>query len=199
MKNKISTDFDHVFYIHGFNSSLNSKSFVYLKNELLEPISGIEHTSRAIDSYNLISKYLKNVSDIKSTHSLFIGSSLGGFWANYFAAVYKQPAILINPSFKPSVTLSKYQGENVHGKIWTKDDTLEYTKFEDSKVANIPRLILIGKKDEVVDHSKTINTYKDIASIRILENEGHQILNHSILLKCIQEIDANSISWGIGD
>lgn len=46
------------------------------------------------------------VRKITSYPVIAVGTSLGGFWANYLAQVYDMPAILVNPSTEPAVTMA---------------------------------------------------------------------------------------------
>ena len=54
----------------------------------------------------------KLVSEDLSEGKSFMGSSLGGFFATYFAELYRQKAIVINPAINPSEGLKEYIGVN---------------------------------------------------------------------------------------
>ena len=45
---------------------------------------------------------------------LFIGSSLGGFYASYFAEKFDSKAVLINPASNPYLGMKMYLGKNTN-------------------------------------------------------------------------------------
>jgi hypothetical protein len=45
---------------------------------------------------------------------LFVGTSLGGFYANYFAQTFDAPCVLVNPSTAPHVSLAARVGWHVN-------------------------------------------------------------------------------------
>ena len=49
----------------------------------------------------------KLVSEDLSESKSFIGSSLGGFFATYFAELYEQKAVVINPAINPSNSIEQ--------------------------------------------------------------------------------------------
>jgi predicted esterase YcpF (UPF0227 family) len=161
-----------ILLLHGFNSAPGKKSkqiqeFLKennLKNEyeLIAPKLSGEPRS-AIGEINRI---------IRSNKSLkvhLIGTSLGGFYANYFRAKFKEDFLTvhaINPSWNPSDSLKLYKNKELKNlktqEKWTfKSNYLEQCKeFEGfiKKNISIPPhkkyYIHISKHDEVLNFDK---------------------------------------------
>lgn len=45
---------------------------------------------------------------------VFVGTSLGGFYANFFAQLYDCPCVIVNPSTRPSKTMAARLGQNTN-------------------------------------------------------------------------------------
>src|SRR4051812_38422900 len=98
-------------YLHGFNSAGSSSTAQKLKKILPDIITPtINYYSP--DSANSQIKTLIESLFIEDKDIVLIGTSLGGFWALYFAQQYKLRCIVNNPSIKPWKTLERYIGLN---------------------------------------------------------------------------------------
>lgn len=100
-------------YFHGFASSSESNKANVIKSYL----------SKKLNKTNIYIPDLNNnfQKAIKETNSfidkcdkpiLFMGSSLGGYYASYYADIYKSKAIVINPAIPPLKNFEQYLGEN---------------------------------------------------------------------------------------
>ena len=93
-----------------------------------------------------------------------IGSSLGGFYAHYFAEVFNIPAVLINPAVEPYCLLINYLGEQVNphtgNKITlTKRHISELKKLEKPvKNSNLIQ-VWLEEADEVLDYQKALKYF----------------------------------------
>ena len=120
----------------------------------------------------------KLVSEDLSESKSFIGSSLGGFFATYFAELYEQKAIVINPAINPSEGLKEYLGTNKNysnGNKFTitKNDinfirSLSYKKI--LKPKNL--MILLESGDEILNYSDT-SSYFSGSHIDVLYGGDH--------------------------
>jgi hypothetical protein len=101
-----------VFYFHGFGSSPDSTKVSRLKESL--PDSEIYAFPINIDPRVALPELCERIESIllDDPHSedsvLFVGTSLGAWYAGYLANLYGLPSILINPSCTPSVSLERY-------------------------------------------------------------------------------------------
>lgn len=171
-------------YLHGFNSSgasAKGKFFV----QALAPIA--VHTPSyppAPDTaiYRLqavIENLAAAASPIETI--ILIGSSLGGFYAQYLARQYSLAAVLINPALQPALTLRPYLGWQTN--FYTGESYYfgedELARLQDFDVADpcidpIPTLVLLDTGDEVIDYHHAWQRYADCAEVISYPGGNHQ-------------------------
>lgn len=100
-----------IVYFHGYGSSPNSDKVSRLKQEEdfnvyafnidIDPEVATKQLTENID--------MALMEDLHRPEELvFVGTSLGGWWAARMASLYKCKAVIINPSINPGVSLEKY-------------------------------------------------------------------------------------------
>lgn len=108
---------------------------------------------------------------------LLVGSSLGGYYAEYLQGWFKIPAVLINPSTRPFSTLKKYTGMN---KNWCTGEEFEWKEEyvaqllelkRDAPAADEHYLVLLQTEDEVIDYRYAESRYEKFRVI--LEDGGN--------------------------
>jgi len=94
---------------------------------------------------------------------LLAGSSLGGFYAAYFAEKYYLKALLINPSTEPFLTLADYVGEQ---KRFCDGTLFSFKKVylkQLERYKSVPHfgnyLVLLQSGDEILDYRKAKTKY----------------------------------------
>lgn len=133
---------------------------------------------------NAVESLITNiVESLNNAPMLFIGTSLGGFWANYFAHKYNSRCILVNPCISPSYYLKSKVGLII-SKILIKnigtivDDYLfEFEMREQFINRNLNNSLIhlfLSKDDRILPYKKTLSMIKDPASCFIFEDGGHQ-------------------------
>jgi len=136
-----------VVYFHGFGSSPNSPKVDRLREEFdtLAVNIDIDPDVAYWKVMGEIDHFLLDYTD-EDIELIFVGTSLGGWWASCLAEVYDCLAVVINPSTNPSNTLPKL------------DPSIAElaSKYEP---ITIPRCAtyFIAKDDEVIDNSKFID------------------------------------------
>ena len=92
-----------VIYFHGYGSNSSSEKAIALSfNYYVEaPTIPIKYD----DALSALTDYLTSTC---TGEEVFVGTSLGGYWACKMAEKLGYPAVLINPSCRPSKTLSLY-------------------------------------------------------------------------------------------
>lgn len=167
-----------ILYLHGFASCGHSTKTQLLKKyfgkeEVLSPDLPIDPA----EAVQFIKKLI-----IEHEIDLLIGSSLGGFYASYFAELLEMKAVLINPSTQPFITLAPYVGTN---KYWCKDETFEFTREHLNSLfefaVGVPRdpasyLLLLQKGDELLDYTKAEDKYEG-AKFSVQEGGNHRFEN----------------------
>lgn len=149
-------------YLHGFNSSSRSYKSTVTKNWLAQHRSNTQCLVPQLpDNPLLIASHISSfIDDLPSDSSLvgLLGSSMGGFFANYFSERLQLPAVLINPAVYPHKLLKDYLGEQINpytNAKYTLDDNM-IRPLQDMVISNMAepkkRLVLQQKGDEVLDY-----------------------------------------------
>ncbi len=176
-----------ILYLHGFASCGDSTKSRLLKeyfgeDYVLSPDLPVSPT----EAISFIKKLL-----IEKEIDLIIGSSLGGFYASYFAELLGIKVVLINPSTEPFITLSSFVGTNHY---WCSGEAFEFTRddlkalFEFAVPAPTrPQnyLLLLQKGDELLDYKKAEAKYAG-AQVVVQEGGNHRFENLEMYLKQIK-------------
>ena len=182
-------------YLHGFLSSEQSKKGQWFLNQVEEAIKSesLPHTKpdlmgvgsdsgvlrwqdfRAIsypmsevkESVQVIENKLKKMLNQKVSRVFIMGSSMGGFYAQYFGQKYQLPYVMINPALNIDELFKANLGEYVNQITGEKINVNE--KYIDN-LANfriseldykVPSLLLIDRDDEVIDIEYCLQHYSD--------------------------------------
>lgn len=98
---------------------------------------------------------------------IFIGTSLGGYWAYYMANLFSVPFISINPAIEPSKTLANYdipeQSIESYKNVW-----------EFGKVVNSPGMILLDMGDDVISPMDTSNLLSGRYEVVTFDGGNHR-------------------------
>ena len=130
---------------------------------------------------------------------MFIGSSLGGFYATYLAEIYQAPAILINPAVRPFEYWEKHVGEH---KSHYSDDVHVVTKSHIDELRNLfikeltkpdNIMALIQSGDETLDYRFAVEKFQKAHCI-VRENGNHSYENYMAELPMIFEFLLSRIS-----
>lgn len=178
-----------IIYLHGFGSSGNSQKADALKavfgaDQVFAPDLPID-PSEAID---LISEKVFDWYETRETNDrlVFVGTSLGGFYATYFAHYFDALAVVVNPSSQPHETLKKVLGRNINcvtaEEFWLTLAHLDKLKFMRGYLTNNYSGALIhlfvAKDDEVIPYQQMLDWYQYTASTHIEETGGHRFTEH---------------------
>lgn len=157
----------NIFYFHGFASSADSTKALVFQNFIKKRFPNVQLHVPNID--NSIEKSFVQLEDLvnkNSTNKLFMGSSLGGFYASYFAEKYNSKAVLINPASNPYRGMEMYLGKNINYSTneefyLTKED-LEVLEEKNVSSINNPSnyLVLVETGDDVIPFKYTLEFYK---------------------------------------
>lgn len=149
-----------IVYFHGYNSTPTSDKVIRLKQSFsndyvysfaidIDPRIAIIDLQNSID--NILVDHLNE--DIKL---IFVGTSLGGWWASKLAKIYGCVGIIINACYDPQISLRKYG---------VSDDILQ--QYHPMEFCN-SNYYFVALHDEVIDPKidlslKHINVYDDVA------------------------------------
>jgi uncharacterized protein len=189
-----------VIYLHGFASVGNSPKAHALREAL------IEHTVLApdlpIDPELVIAQVDRIVRNAASWPIVFVGTSLGGFWANYFAQKYDAPCVLVNPALRPSKTLYQWvgkaaknyaTGENVEV---TLKDIASFAKIEMESEGNHNGALIhvfAAKDDDVINYQDVLDQVRFSKSLTLTKDGGHRFESHwGMVVDKVNEVIKNS-------
>lgn len=135
-----------VIYIHGYGSSGLSETAQNLKRILVKEFQVAAPTYDASHPDMAMAILESTFQLLEARSPIVVGTSLGGFFANALSRRFNVPAIIVNPSTKPSASLHKYgESEKV---------LAAYQRFEAQVEAGPhrpPRVVVLGSRDDVVD------------------------------------------------
>ena len=156
-----------ILYFHGFASSSDSNKAKILSSY----ISKISPNTKLIIP-DLDNNFKKAISQIElliknSNKSIsFVGSSLGGYFASYFAEIHNTKAILINPAIPPLKGFDIYLGENKNystgERFHIKKEDISFLRGLSTKeyLNQENTLILMESGDEVLQYKETSKFFK---------------------------------------
>lgn len=158
-----------IVYLHGFNSSAKAQKAAIARDWFATHHPKVDFSVPQLpdnpdSAAESIDAYLDKKRNNGDSLSL-IGSSMGGFYANYFAEIYACRAVLINPVVYPHRLLRDYLGEQVNtytGAKYSLDvsmmDRLQ-EKIQAELKDNQSRMVLLQTGDETLDYREAQQFY----------------------------------------
>ena len=155
-----------IIYLHGFNSSAESKKSKILESFLKgEELISFESPNLDTSPSEAISQIEKIIKE-SSNRVCLVGSSLGGLYATYVADKYDLRSVTINPVVRNHISRMKdLVGSH---KNYHTDEEYEFTMkdYLDLQELGLKQLkkplnhfCLIKMSDEVLDHNKTFSYF----------------------------------------
>lgn len=155
-----------IIYLHGFNSSAESKKSKILESFLKgEELISFESPNLDTSPSEAISQIEKIIKE-SSNRVCLVGSSLGGLYATYVADKYDLRSVTINPVVRNHISEMKdLVGSH---KNYHTDEEYEFTMkdYSDLQELGLKKLkkplnhfCLIKMSDEVLDHNVTFSYF----------------------------------------
>jgi uncharacterized protein len=178
-----------IVYLHGFASSGNSA-----KAQALIDCFGVDNVwnpDLPIDP-DQVSKMVKDkigdwfIHRADQEKLVFVGTSLGAFYATYFGLLYDAPFVIVNPSVFPDQSLSAKLGTNTNH-VTNEEfmvrlcDLKRLSIIKDTIVSQYQGSLahmFVAKDDDVIDYNDMIAAYPHAASLVIKETGGHRFTEH---------------------
>lgn len=157
-----------IIYIHGYNSSGNSKTASMIREHFKDLVSVTWDTNKPKHSIEEIIKLIDNADDDEEV--ILVASSLGGFIAEAISDRRRVGLVLINPSLVPYQSLRKYNLDEA---------TLDEYDSIQLKFRKEHRSIILSMDDNVVNPENALQIYSKIAKV-IKINGGHQVTKEMI-------------------
>jgi predicted esterase YcpF (UPF0227 family) len=168
-------------YLHGFNSSGESAKGRYIEQQFGE--LKVYRPSYPVDPDHAI-KFLSHFLDkhiVPGQKTLLIGSSLGGYYAQYLSRQFNTGVVMINPALTPAVTLAPYLG--VQTNFYTHEqynfgqtELNRLLKYDVSHPCDsaVPSLLLLDEGDEVLDYRHALKAYQACGECHCFTGGDHQ-------------------------
>ncbi len=175
-------------YLHGFNSSPQSHKAQVLARFLAARGLGGQEACPALPP--LASDAVRVIERILGAEEgrpvCFVGSSLGGFYATYFAEKRHARAVLINPAIEPHIGLRAYLGpqKNLHtGAPYelTEAHLREWAALYVPVVTAERYLLLVETGDEVLDYRQALRRYAGAEQL-VIPGGDHSLQSFPALL-----------------
>ena len=155
-----------IIYLHGFNSSAESKKSKildsYLKGEKLMTLVSPNLNKSPSKAISQIEKIIKE----SSNRVCVVGSSLGGLYATFIADKYDLKSVTINPVVKNHISGMKDlvgSHKNFHSNEEYKFTMKDYLNLQKLGLENLKEPLnhfcLIKMSDEILDHNKTFQYF----------------------------------------
>lgn len=179
-------------YLHGFNSSPQSKKAIQTQQWLQLNSPQIKFCCPQLSPYaNQAMDRLRTLIEEYLPRPVYlIGSSMGGFFATCLAEQYNLRAVLINPAVNPGAGLHHWLGKNTNyhtGQHWIfePEHIEEYLRLDPLRIECIENYkLLLQTGDEVLDYRNAQQRYIGCQMV-IEENGNHSFVNYQ------QHLDAN--------
>lgn len=166
-------------YLHGFNSSGASAKGAYLAKALApETVLTPSYPPDPDHAIQALNQLLDGLGD---TVPILIGSSLGGYYAQYLSQQRQLPAVLVNPALEPRQTLAPYLGWQTNyytGECYwfgqAQLDALARYAVSEPCTGSAARLVLLDRGDELIDYRVAAAHYAGCAELIIYPDGNHQ-------------------------
>ncbi|QWD65024.1 YqiA/YcfP family alpha/beta fold hydrolase [Polynucleobacter sp. MWH-UH2A] len=176
-------------YLHGFRSSPRSSKAV-MTGEGINAISTLDNPIQWYCPQLLASPkesmamVEKQIQESGADQMVVVGSSLGGFYANYLAEKYNCKAVLLNPAVRAARELAPHVGMMT---AYDSDEPFDFRSeyidelkaLQVEKITNPSRYFLIAAKgDELLDWQEMVHFYPGAKHL-VLDGSDHGIADYA--------------------
>jgi len=168
-----------IFVLHGFQGATpNRKTEVLRKYATPHIVVGLNYE---YEPKKALCSLIQQVACAKEYHNcrdiVFLGTSLGAFWAKYLAFYFGVGGILINPALDPLASLVPHIGMNnnvvTNGAFVLSSSDIE--KYEEYYVEDNGHklLVLLDKGDELLDYNVSYDRFRLDHTCLVWEEGNH--------------------------
>jgi predicted esterase YcpF (UPF0227 family) len=187
-----------IIYLHGFNSGGRSQKAEWLRHHLAPAVvfAPTYEPHRGHEAARELRKFISRLrrENPQDPRLMLIGSSLGGFWAQYLARQNWQQnrgqshgpdhglvaIVLINPSLRPDETLARhvgrYRNEATGGEtVLTSADVAALHAYRVEPCdPRVPTLVLLDTADEVLDYRMAEAAFRGCGKTLVYPGGSHR-------------------------
>ena len=168
-----------ILYFHGFKSSSSSTKAQNLKKFI---VKNTKKTKIIIpdleDNFQNAFNQIENLVKLSGSNIIFVGSSLGGYYASYFSQKLNKKAVLINPAIPPLKDFEIHLGENKNysngNKFNITNKDIDFIRSLNHKKLPTPRdiMVLLESGDEILKYNESVSYFSG-ANIDIIFGGDH--------------------------
>lgn len=162
-----------IVYFHGYGSNGSSRTSKLIQEAYPNHtvVSKGYNTKNADDAAFTLDGFIRGLKPVFPDQDIiFVGTSLGGFFANYFSNIFKFPTILINPCLDPHIRLEKY---NKNGSVV---DCKSFEKYV-SDDTHFEKVVVLGVQDEIIHYDTFLSKFVAYKSVFIKNEMKHRVSN----------------------
>jgi len=178
-------------YLHGFNSSGESAKGKYFAEQFSEfPFYRPSYPADPDAAIEYLKDYIAERLEPKGKNVL-IGTSLGGYYAQYLARHFssnrssstqdKLAIVMINPALDPATTLTPYFGRQTNyysGEeyYFAEPELQKLLRYDVPRPCDspLPTLLLLDEGDEIIDYQTSLTIYANCAQCHTFPGGDHQ-------------------------
>jgi hypothetical protein len=189
-----------IVYLHGFASTGVSPKVDALRERFgSDQVVSPDLPFDPLEVKNLIDDLVdKFIATRKQDEKLiFVGTSLGAFYANFFGNLYDCPVVLVNPSAYPNETLSTRLGSNrnyVTGdeffvSLAHLEDLEKMRKHLEDNYSGQLISLFLAKDDDVIPYELSLSAFKFPSFLKVTEDGGHRFNKYwDLVVDRVEEI-----------
>lgn len=186
-----------IYFIHGLGSKPTTETGTRL--DAVTGITSIKLDYRAEKSYSTNWLNLLEQTKDADMESIFVGESMGGFWASQLSARFHSRCYLLNPCISPAWQVRQFIGafNQGYGNVEITEETVRsYNTAPDQRTPwNKGKIgLMLSPGDTVISPQYTDEFYKDWSMFTDWVNDGHAIgldTSYHIIGARISAWDAN--------
>ena len=185
----------HLLYLHGFRSSPQSMKARLVAERVQQRHPGLQWWCPQLppSPREAMDMVMRGIADWPRESMAVIGSSLGGFYATYVAAMTRCRAVLLNPAVDPARDLARYIGEQTawhdpQQHFFFRAEFIDQLRaLEVGELSRPERVFaILAKGDEVLDWREMSVRYPHALQI-IQEGGDHALSNFEEYLPQLDE------------
>ena len=176
---------DVIVVFHGFKSAMPNGTYKRLRPHFTDTHSVLGFNYDYFDTAETVRRFTAFARErLAGRRVVLIGTSLGGFWANYFGnRIDAHKVVVLNPVTEPDRQLRKYVGQTVFSERRNltfgvaAHDVAVYEGVRPTENAGIRVLAIVTEDDEKLDYRAALGFYRARANaeVALYDSGGHTL------------------------
>jgi len=189
-----------IVYLHGFGSTGSSPKVDALRERFgSEQVVSPDLPFDPSEVHKLIDSIVQDFLNKRKPDEklVFVGTSLGAFYSNFFGHLYDCPVVLVNPSVYPNETLAARLGSN-HNYVTGDEFFVSLAHLTDldlmrkylvDNYSGVLVNLFLAKDDDVIPYDVALAAYKYPAFVKVTEDGGHRFNDYwNLVIDRIEEL-----------